>query len=105
MSSIISNKIFNSYFNKKVIYIMDFLTDEEVEVLKQLKINIEDKQYSYNEFDKIYDELSKFKLDRIPDEYFWKPDEKLPTTVNRKRYNELMKKLRKIVGNIKVIEI
>lgn len=74
------------YHNKKIIKLINYLTDDEINILDKLGINIEDKKYTEYEFDIIKQKLNEYDNRFEIEEY----DEKIKSDLRklRKSLNE-----------------
>ncbi len=93
------NKWSDDYHNKKYVNILEFLSREDIEIIKKLNIDVKEKKYTKYELEVLYLELLRYYDEDIEQEELEliKPlgiiknlDE---TEVSREEYNELLEKI------------
>lgn len=92
--------------DKKTIKLIDFLNSDDIELIRKLDIEIEDKAYEESEYELIIFELFMYYTDEEEQRKFQKEDfEYLKSleekNVNREEFNKVLRKLIDIVESKK----
>lgn len=99
------NEWHEKYLNKGVINIMKYLDSNDIEILKKLGIEIENKLYSCHNFDVIDGELILYYINDDMTEEEMKESKTLESTdVTRSEYNWVLKKFENMQNEIKYID-
>lgn len=88
------------YRTKKILDLKKLLTDDEIELLKKLGLEIEDKIYTEQEFDLIDDELCSYYREDGYTEEELAVTKDLPKDISFEEYNKLLEKFYNIAASI-----
>lgn len=87
----------DKYYNKKVVNIKECLNENNIDTLKKLKVEVEDKIYTENEWEILYlAVLEYYDSTELSDEEKKMQKTLEGTGINREQYNYLLEKINNI---------
>jgi len=87
----------DKYYNKKVVNIKECLNENDIDTLKKLKVEVEDKIYTENEWEILYlAVLEYYDSTELSDEEKKMQKTLEGTGINREQYNYLLEKINNI---------